>query len=106
MAIPRKPDARVDPHEIASAFAEIVRAEPAVQRLWVTPHRGGIRLWLLTKAMDSSDELRLYGLTDHIYDRFGEVPVTLHLLSPRYFDPLDLEVAVPPGAEEIALSVA
>jgi hypothetical protein len=107
MAIPWQPEIRpVDAHEVGAFFAEIVRTEPQVQRLWVTSHRGVVRLWLLTEAMETKDELRLYGLTDHIYDRFGEVAVTLHLLSPRYFDPPDLEFAVPRGAEEIALRVA
>jgi hypothetical protein len=32
--------------------------------------------------------------------------VHLHLLSPRYFEPLELDVVLPPGAEEIALRAA
>jgi hypothetical protein len=107
MAIPQQHESQpVDAREVAEVFAESVRAEPAVQRLWVTSHRGGVRLWLLTEAMETKDELRLYRLTDHIYDRFGEVPVTLHLLSPRYFESLELDVVVPQGAEEIVLHVA
>ena len=107
MAIPQQPEVRpVDARQVAAVFAEIVRAEPQVQRLWVTSHRGTVRLWLLTEAMETKDELRLYGLLDHIYDRFGEVGVHLHLLSPRYFDPLELDVVVPQGAEEIALRAA
>ena len=107
MAVPQNQEARpVDAREVAEAFAEHVRAEPAVQRMWVTSHRGVIRLWLLTEAMETKDELRLYGLLDHIYDRFGEVGVHLHLLSPRYFVPLELDVVVPQGAEEIALHAA
>src|SRR4051794_41039221 len=102
MAIPQQHESQpVAAREVAEAFAEIVRAEPVVQRLWVTSHRGGIRLWLLTEAMERADELRLYGLTDVIYDRFGEVPVTLHLLSPLNFQPLELDVVLPQGAEEI-----
>ena len=107
MAIPQEQESRsVDAREVAEAFAEVVQSEPAVERLWVTSHRGVIRLWLLTEAMDRKDELRLYGLLDHIYDRFGEVWVNLHLLSPLYFDPLELDVVVPQGAEEIALRAA
>jgi hypothetical protein len=107
MAIPQEPEIRsVDAHEVAEFFAEIVRDEPRVQRLWVTSHRGVVRLWLLTEAMESRDELRLYGLLDHVYDHFGAVGVHLHLLSPLYFDPLELDVIVPQGAEEIALRAA
>ena len=107
MAVHREPEIRpVDAREVAAFFAEIVRAEPRVQRLWVTSHRGVVRLWLLTEAMETRDELRLYGLLDHIYDRFGDVGVHLHLISPLYFDPVELDVIVPQGAEEIALHAA
>ena len=74
--------------------------------MWVSSHRGVIRLWLLTAPMETRDELRLYGLLDHVYDRFGEVGVHLHLLSPRYFDDLIPDDIVPTGAEEIALRTA
>jgi hypothetical protein len=107
MAVPQKQDAApVDARDVAEAFAELVRSEPSVERLWVSSHRGVIRLWLLTEAMERGDELRLYGLLDHIYDRFGEVGVHLHLLSPSYFEPLELDVVLPQGAEEIALRAA
>jgi hypothetical protein len=107
MVIPRKQDAAlVDARTVAEAFAQVVRSEPSVERLWVSSHRGVIRLWLLTEAMERRDELRLYGLLDHIYNRFGEVGVHLHLLSPRYFEPLELDVVLPQGAEEIALRAA
>jgi hypothetical protein len=74
--------------------------------MWVSSHDGGTRIWLLTAAMDTNDELRLYGLTDHIRRRFGEVSVSLHLLSPRYFEPLELDVLLPSGAEELVLHAA
>ena len=107
MALPWQPEIRpVDAHEVAAFFAEIVRAEPQVQRMWVTAHRGTVRLWLLTEAMERTDELRLYGVLAHIYDRFGDVGVHLHLISPLYFDPLELDVILPRGAEEIALHAA
>jgi hypothetical protein len=107
MAIPWEPEIRpVDAHEVGVFFADIVRAEPQVQRMWVTSDRGVVRLWLLTEAMETKDELRLYGLLDHVYDRFGDVGVHLHLISPLYFEPIELEVVLPQGADEIALHAA
>jgi hypothetical protein len=96
----------VDAHDLGVAFAEVVREDQAAERLWVTEHRGLVRLWLLTKPLDGAGERRLHGLEDHLYDRFPEARFHLVLLNPRFFDHPDLQDLVPSDAEEIALGAA
>jgi hypothetical protein len=107
MAIPWQPEIRpADPYELAAALAELVRNEPSVLRMWVSSHRGVASLWLLTEDMESRDELRLYGLTGDLQDRFPYAPFRLHILSPQYYEWFDLDMLLPQGAEEIALRAA
>jgi len=107
MAIPWQPEIRpVDAHELAAALAEMVRHEPSVLRMWVSSHGGVTSLWLLTEDMESKDELRLYGLTADLQDRFPGALFHFHLLSPQYYEWFDLDMLLPQGAEEFALRAA
>jgi hypothetical protein len=93
-------------HILGETFAKVVREDQAAERLWVTEHRGLVRLWLLTKPLDGAGERRLHGLEDYLYDRFPEARFHLVILNPRFFDHPDLEDLVPSGAEEIVLGAA
>ena len=96
----------VDSQAVAREIAARARNEPAVERLWVFSYRNAVQLWLLTKAIEAPEERRLYGLIDGMYERFPEADLSLHLISPSYFDPLELDVILPPGSAEIALHAA
>jgi hypothetical protein len=91
---------------VGLAFARLVRGNPAAERLWVFSYRDVVQLWLLTPDMPADDERRLYRLVGRLYEPFPELDVRLHLISPRYFEPLELDVILPPGSQEIALNAA
>jgi hypothetical protein len=102
----RRENCPIDPHAVGLALAERVRNDPSVERLWVFAYRDVVQLWLLTLDVPADDEYRLYGLLDDMYELFPLAEVQLHLISPRYFDPLELDVILPPGSAEIALDAA
>lgn len=96
----------VDAQTLGVAFAEIIRGEPEVQRLWVSEHRGQFRLWVLTTPLDGAGELGLHRLEGELHDQFPEASFFLVILNPRYFEDLVPDEMVPVGSEEIALRVA
>jgi hypothetical protein len=96
----------VDAHTLGVAFAEIIRSEPEVERLWVSEHRGQFRLWVLTKPLDGTGERHLHRLEGNLHDQFPEASFFLVILNPRYFEDLVPDETVPIGSEEIALRVA
>ena len=105
MAVPHEHELRpVDARELATAFADIVGADPVVERMWVSEHRGVVSFWLLTRPAEADDERRLYLSIDRLYDRFGDIAIRLHLINPRNYEPLELDVVLPQGADEIALT--
>jgi hypothetical protein len=107
MAIPQQPEVQpVDAHELAAALAEMVRHEPSVLRMWVSSHRGVAHFWLLTPEIETKDELRLYGLSGKLFDRFPESDFHLHVVNPRDYEWFELDIVLPKGAEEIALRAA
>jgi len=91
---------------VGQALASLVRGNPAAERLWVFSYRNVVQLWLLTPDVPAQDERGLYRLVGDLYGQFPEMDVRLHLISPRYFEPFELDLIVPPGAEEIALDAA
>jgi hypothetical protein len=107
VAVDQKQDYQpVDPRAVAREFAARARNDPAVEQLWLFSYRNVVQLWILTAGLPAQEERRLYGLLDGMYARFPEADLRLHLVSPRYFDPLELDLILPPGAEEIALNAA
>jgi hypothetical protein len=96
----------VDARTFGVAFAEILRSEPVVERLWVSEHRGQFRLWLLTKPLDGAGERHLHHLEGDLHDQFPEASFFLVILNPRYFEDLVPDETVPERSEEIALRVA
>jgi hypothetical protein len=108
MAIPQQHESQpVDVHELAAALAEMVKDEPSVLRIWVSNHRDVVSLWLLTTtSIATVDERRLYGLSGALFDRFPDALFHVHVLNPLDYEPFDLNVALPKGAEEIALRAA
>jgi hypothetical protein len=60
----------------------------------------------LTPDVPADDERRLYRLVGSLYEPFPELDIRLHLISPRYFEPLELDVILPPDSEEITLYAA
>jgi hypothetical protein len=106
MAIPRHESQPVDTRALASALAEMVSDEPSVLRMWVSSHRGVTSFWLLTPDIEPREELRLYGLSGNLQDRFPDALFHLHLLIPHYYEWFDLDMLLPRGAEELALRAA
>jgi hypothetical protein len=105
MAVHRKQECQpVDPQVAGAAMAEFVRSDPAVERLWVFSYHHLLQFWLLTPDVPAQEERRLYGLLDGMYARFPDTEVQLHIVSPRYFEPFELDVILPPGSAEIALN--
>jgi hypothetical protein len=96
----------VDAHVLGTAFADMLRGDAVAERLWVSEHRGLVRLWLQTKPVDGAGERRLHGLEGDLYDRFPGASFHLVLLNPRFFEHPDMEDLVPSDAEEIGLSAA
>lgn len=107
MAVERKPNSvSVDPHAVALAFAARAQGDPAVERLWMFSYGNAVQLWPLTPDLPAQEERRPYGLLDGLYERFPEVDLNLHLLSPQYFDPFELDMLLPPGSVEIVMNAA
>ena len=82
------------------------RRHPAARRLWAWAYRDYVELWLLTDPIDTDTELHLYGVSFELYDRYPKTDIRFHLLNPRYFEELDPDLVIPPGAEEIPLHPA
>ena len=75
--------------------------------MWVSTHRDVTSFWLLTTTeIESRDELRLYGLTGDLQDRFPTALFNLHLVNPLYYEWFELDLVLPKGAEEFALRAA
>ena len=96
--------------EMAESFAEAIRSEPAVKRLWfwaerdhVQPGHDYVEFWLLTDELDEEIRRRLYSAATSVYDRFPEVDGRLHTLPPGYFDPRDPTGAIRAEAIEVPL---
>jgi hypothetical protein len=107
MAVVRSQESEpVDAHTLGVAFAQIIRSEPEVERLWVSEHRGEFRLWVLTTPLDGAGERHLHRLEGNLHDQFPEASFFLVILNPRYFEDLVPDETVPHGSEEIALLAA
>jgi hypothetical protein len=107
MAVDRKQAGQpAEARAVGLALADLLQNNPAVERLWVFSYRNVVQLWLLTPDVPAEDERQLYRLVGFLYQQFPEMDVRLHLISPRYFEPLELDVILPPGSEEIALNAA
>ncbi len=93
----------VSAREMAESLAAVVRDEPALQHLLVSTERDRIELWLLTAETDAETELRVYGHSLMLYDRFPDADFRVHVLNPADFEDGDVRSIVPAGAEEIPL---
>ena len=108
MAIPQQHESQpADVNELAAALAEMVKDDPSVLRMWVSSHRGVASFWLLTTtSIATVDERRLYGLSGALFDQFPNALFHVHVVNPLDYEPFALDVALPKGAEEIALRAA
>jgi hypothetical protein len=92
---------------VGRTFAEMVRGEQAVQRLWARhQHRDYFEFWLLTTPIEAETERRIYDAGGALRKQFSEANIRLRILNPRFFDQEDLSEQVPAGAEEIPLHQA
>lgn len=96
--------------EMACRFAEMVRDEPTVQRLWVwsepgyiDPDRDYVELWLLASPLDEAVQQRLSAAGVRLHHRFPDVEARLHLLDRSDVDAPDPASGLRVGAEEVAL---
>lgn len=89
--------------EIARCWAQLVRDEPAVARMFVEtrPHR--IELYLVTHPTDDDTERRLYEKALELYDRFPDVPLLYGVLNAAWYENGDALVALPSSAVEVSL---
>ncbi len=74
----------VDPHAIASAFAELIRSEPEVESLWFTTDAGGTTFWLhITSTTLNRERVFFEHWTRYAADH-PDVTTRLHVINPRF----------------------
>jgi hypothetical protein len=95
---------------VARCFAETVRSEPAVRRLWawsqrgyVEPKRDYVELWVLTGPVDDDAFGRLRAAGAGLHDRFPDANLGIHWLTPDVLHGQDAKKALRAGVEEIDL---
>lgn len=97
----------------AQRFAEAVRQEPAVKRLWVWSQRGYlepdeeyVELWLLTDVLDEAADKRLSTAMLSLNEWFPDVEFRVHVLPPGFYDPRGPLTAVRADVTEVPLQPA
>lgn len=93
----------VTAEEIGRAFAELVRADDAAQRLWIRPWEGDWELWLLTAPVDMRTEGQFQMAAIELEDRFPDTYIELRVINPRHFPTGNPASLIPAGAQEICL---
>lgn len=95
-------DVRANARAVGEAFAAVVRERPEVRRLWVSPDRDTVHLWLEVRPIEADQERDLYELVDVLYDRFQDVDPFLHILNPLNYT-AEIHTVIPVKADEIPL---
>ena len=88
-------------HDVGASFADLVRDDVTVLRLWVRPSQDCLELWVLTSPIDAGGERRIHASFVELLERIPDVNVRIIVLNPTFFDEPDLATLVPFGAEEI-----
>lgn len=88
-------------------FADLVRENPDVRRLWVSKGVNGFELHVLTGPVHPEAERLLYGLGPELRQRCPTAVINILLINPVRWDAESeavlLREALPSGASEIAL---
>lgn len=103
----------VSAHEMVRGFAEAIKVEPAVRRLWawtepghIEPGRDYVELWLLTDPVDPETDRRLGEAAMLLHDRFPEAYIRMHTMTTEMLGGREPTGAIRQGAEEIPLRSA
>ena len=95
---------------VALDFAEAIRDERGVRRLWVwsdygyiEPDRNYVELWLLADPADGEAERRLRLAAAGLHTTYPDLNIRVHMIAPKMVADHDPREAIRPEAEEITL---
>ena len=96
---------QVDAQTIGRDYAESVRDLGFVRSVHVRETRDWLEIWVVTEPIDLLEEEPLYEAGVHLWDRFPEAGVLIHVVNPMdYPEGHDLiRNVVPSRAKEVAV---
>ena len=95
-------DVRATARAVGETFAAAIESRPDIRRLWVSPDRDTIHLWLEVGPIDADQERELYELVDVLYDESQDVNPFLHIMNPLNYT-AEIHTVIPVKADEIPL---
>ncbi len=76
---------KASPDTIAREFADAIRADPAVEQLWLVEDSDGIQLSAITGDVDGETELRIFGVFSDLIRQHPTAGIFPRVLNPRFF---------------------